>query len=233
MNKISGYIFCMITLFLSVSCKKDNYDAPSSTLTGRLVYQGTAIELEYDRVPFQIYQYGFGKIGSIDGTFTPEGAYSVLLFDGEYKFVLPIGQGPFKAKEIAAGRPDSISVTVSGNQVMDINVEPYYMIRDPQITIAGGNVTGTFKAEKIVTDASGKDIERVHLYINKTKFVSGADNIAGSSINGADIMNANEISMTVGVPAISPTQNYVFARIGLKVQGIEDMIFSPVVKLTF
>jgi hypothetical protein len=33
------------------------------------------------------------------------------------------------------------------------------------------------------------------------------------------------------VPAITPTQNYVFARIGLKVTGVEDMIFSPVVKI--
>ncbi|RYY12210.1 MAG: DUF3823 domain-containing protein, partial [Chitinophagaceae bacterium] len=176
MNKISAYIIILLAISLVWSCKKDNYDAPSSTLSGRLVYQGAAIELEYDRVPFQLYQYGFGKIGSIDGTFTPEGSYSALLFDGEYKFVVPIGQGPFKPKEIAAGKPDSLTITVSGDQALDIEVEPYYMIRNPQMTIAGGVVTGTFKAEKIITDATGRNIERVSLYLNKTKFVSGADN---------------------------------------------------------
>jgi hypothetical protein len=215
------------------SCKKDNYDAPSSTLSGKLVYQGAAVELEYDRVPFRFYQYGFGKTGSIDGTFAPDGSYSAVLFDGSYKMVIPIGQGPFKSKEIAAGVPDSIDINLNGSRVLDIEVEPYFMIRNPQITIANGTVTGNFKAEKIITDASGRNIERVSLYLNKTKFVSGADNIAATNMNGADIMNADAISMNVAVPAISPVQNYVFARIGLKVQGIEDMIFSSVIKLEY
>jgi hypothetical protein len=34
------------------------------------------------------------------------------------------------------------------------------------------------------------------------------------------------------VPAIVPTQNYVYARVGVKIAGVEDMIFSPVVKVT-
>ncbi|RYY21899.1 MAG: DUF3823 domain-containing protein, partial [Chitinophagaceae bacterium] len=54
-----------------------------------------------------------------------------------------------------------------------------------------------------------------------------------TNMNGGDITNPDAISMTVNVPTISPVQNYVFARIGLKIQGVEDMIFSPVVKLTF
>jgi hypothetical protein len=37
----------------------------------------------------------------------------------------------------------------------------------------------------------------------------------------------------VSVQAISPTQAYVFARIGLKIAGVEDRIFSPVEKITY
>jgi hypothetical protein len=39
--------------------------------------------------------------------------------------------------------------------------------------------------------------------------------------------------MQVTIPTIVPTQNYVFARVGIKIAGVEDRIFSPVQKLTF
>jgi hypothetical protein len=73
----------------------------------------------------------------------------------------------------------------------------------------------------------------VSLYINKTQFVSGGDQIAGTDLAGSAITSLNNISMSVNVPGISPTQNYVFARVGIKIAGVEDMIFSPVVKVTY
>jgi len=233
MKRIYHYLIATIALLSFFSCKKDNYDPPSSTLSGKLMYKGEAIGVEFDRVPFELFQFGFGKIGSIRGTFAPDGSYSALLFDGEYKMIIPIGQGPFKSKTIAAGKPDSILVSVSGNKMMDIEVEPYYMIRTPQLSVTSGKVNGTFKAEKIITDASAKDIEQATLYIGKTQFVSGADNIAVTNLAGSNITNPNNISLTATIPSISPTQNYVFARLAIKISGIEDQIFSPVVKLTF
>jgi hypothetical protein len=112
-------------------------------------------------------------------------------------------------------------------------VTPYYLIRTPQITAAGGKVTSNFKIEKIVTDSTGKDIENVTLYVNKTQFVSGADNIVNEGIGGGSITDLNNVTLSATIPSMVPTQNYVFARIGLKVAGVEDRIFSPVVKLTF
>jgi hypothetical protein len=233
MKLIYKYTIAVLMISGLWACKKDNYEPPKSTLSGKLVYNGEAIGVEYDRVPVQLYQYGFGALGSINGTFDQDGSYSFLLFDGEYKLIIPVNQGPFKPKVKAAGVPDSLNVSLNGNQTFDVEVVPYYMIRNPKISLASGIVTGTFSVEKIIVDASAKDIESVHLYINKTQFVSGADQIARSSINGAGIANPANISMNVTVPAIVPTQNYVFARIGLKVKDVEDMIFSPVVKLTY
>ncbi len=223
-----------ISLFLC-ACDKDNYDPPSAQLSGKLVYQGEAINVEFNQVPYQLYQFGFGKTGAVSNTsFTQEGNYSVLLFNGTYKLLIPNGQGPFLWKKLPSGAPDSITVTMNGSQQLDLEVTPYYMIRTPQITAAGNNVTATFKAEKIITDANAKNIERVNLYLNRTTFVSGNGNynVAQVSRTGANITDPNNISLTVAVPAIVPTQNYIFARIGLKVAGVEDMIFSPVVKLT-
>jgi hypothetical protein len=124
-----------------------------------------------------------------------------------------------------------MAITVNGSQTLDFEVEPYYMVRNPAITAAGGVVSGSFKAEKIVTDARAKNIETVALYVNKTQFVSKVDNIAVTTMAGAAVTDPNNVKLSVTVPAIVPTQNYVFARIGVKTAGVEDWIFSPVVKL--
>jgi len=223
------FVFCAA----AASCKKDNYKEPSSTLSGRVVYKGEAIGVENYQVPYQLYQYGFGKSGSIDGSFAQDGSYSALLFNGDYKLIIPNGQGPFKWKQLVSGAPDSTTVTMNGNQTLDLEVTPYYMIRTPVLTGAAGKVSATFKAEKIITDAANaKDIERVSLYINNTQFVSGANNIASADKGGAAITDPNNITLSVTVPGTG-SQTYVFARIGLKIAGVEDLIFSPVTKISF
>lgn len=219
------------TLF---SCEKDNYKAPSSTLNGKLVYQGEPIGVERNQVPFQLYQYGFGLVGPIGSSFAQDGSYSAVLFDGDYKFIIPNGQGPFMLKQTSSGAPDSIAISLRGNQTQDIEVMPYYMIRNPQFTVAGGKITATFKVEKIVTDSTmAKNIEKVEFYINKTQFVSrgGDDNIASTDMDGGDIADMSNITLTVDVPAIVPTQNYVFARVGVKIDGVEDRLYSQVQKV--
>ena len=232
--KILYYIcfLLIITTFFSCS-KKDNYDAPGSQLTGALLYNGDSIQVEYDRVPFQLYQYGFGKVGAINGSFDQSGVLHALLFNGDYKFIIPNGQGPFLWKKTAAGDPDTLAINVAGNSNISIDITPFYMIRNTQITAGTGKVNATFKLEKIITGTDAKDIENVTLYINKTQFVSGSDNAASASMDGSAITDVNNVSLSVDVPSFVPAQNYVFARVGLKIAGVEDRIFSPLVKITF
>ena len=214
-------------------CKKDNYPAPNSMLTGHLLYKTDTIQVERNQVPFQIYQYGFGKVGPVSSTFAQDGSYSAVLFDGTYKVIVPNGQGPFMWKQTASGDPDSVTVTLKGNQNIDFQVTPYYMIRNANITISSGTANATCKLEQIITDANAKSVERVSLYINKDQFVSGGDNIAKFDLAAASITDMNNISLSVAVPSMTPTQNYVYARIGLKIAGLEDMIFSPLQKISF
>ncbi len=225
------YIVLLMLAATALACRKDNFDAPSSSLTGRAVYKGEPIGLEYNQVSFQVYQFGFGKTGPIEGYFNQEGAYSLLLFDGTYKFIVPNGQGPFQWRQTAAGAPDTVTIDLRGNQTIDVEVTPYYMIRTPQFSASGREVTAAFKIDKVITDASARDIENVSLYINKTSFVSGADNIATTNLNGGDITDPNSVTLKATAPAIDPAQGYVYARIGLKIAGVEDRIFSPVVKV--
>jgi hypothetical protein len=218
---------------LFASCKKDNYDAPEADFTGRIVYKGEAINVQYGQVNFELWQPGFGNNAAIPVNVSQEGTYSAKLFDGNYKLVFAANQGPFLWKKNAAGRQDTIAVNISGSKGMDIEVMPYYMIRGATLSAAAGKVNGFCKLEKIITDANAKDIENVSLYINKTQFVDGGNNIGSQQINGAAIADLNNLNMSVSIPAMTPTQNYVFARIGVKIAGVEDMIFTPVSKISF
>ncbi len=229
--KINLIMALAVISIIVVSCtKKDNYDPPSSLLKGRLVYNGEAIQVEYDRVPFELYQFGFGKVGAINSAIAPEGTYSHLLFDGEYKFVIRPGQGPFLWPE-TGGKADTIVIVVNGNTTRDIEVRPYHMIRVPKFTAAAGIVTGTFKTEQIITGTNAKTIESAGLFINKTFFVGNENNISKTTIAASAITDFNNVSINVTVPTIAPKQNYVFARIGVKTTGVEDWIFSPVTKI--
>lgn len=232
MKNLFRYIL-ITTLIISIfSCKKDNYSQPGSFLTGHIIYKGDTIQVERNQVPFQIYQNGFGKVGAINGTFAQDGSYSAALFDGDYKLIIPNGQGPFLWKQTPSGTQDSLSITLKGSQIVNLNVTPYYMIRNAQISASGGTVTATFKAEKIITDSiMAKNIERVSLYINKTQFVSGGDNIGFKNLAGSGITDPNNITLSIAVPTLVPTQNYIFARVGIKIVNVEDMIFSPLKKI--
>jgi len=213
------------------SCQKDNFDEPGSKLEGKLVYNGEAINVSYNDVTFQLWEPGWQKKGEINVAVDQDGTYSAMLFNANYKLVIPSNQGPFKSKLNTETGSDTILVKLDGSKVMDIEVVPYYMIRTPQFTVSGREVTGTFKAEQIITGTSAKNIERVNLYVNKTQFVDFRSNLASAELAGASVTFGTTVSLKATVPAITPTQNYVFARIGLKIAGIEDMIFSPVVKV--
>lgn len=233
MKELFRYLVIPALLLSFYSCKKDNRSAPSTYLTGAIMYKGDSINVERNQVPYQLYQYGFGKVGQIGNntTFEQNGSYSQVLYDGDYKLIIPNGQGPFLWKRDANGNPDSLAISLKGNQTVNLEVTPYYMIRNTQITAAGGTVTANFKIEKIITDSLAKNIERVSLYINRTQFVSGGDNVAAKDMAGADITDPNNISLSVTVPPITPNQNYIFARVGVKIANVEDMIFSPLQKI--
>ncbi|WP_293306170.1 DUF3823 domain-containing protein [Pedobacter sp. UBA5917] len=231
-NKFYFVIGALIAVLFS-SCKKDNYDAPQADFTGRIVYKGEAINVQYGQVFFELWQSGFGNYSALNVNVAQDGNYSAKLFNGDYKLVFSPNQGPFLWKKNAAGRQDTIAVNINGSKSLDIEVMPYYMIRGATLTAAAGKVNGFCKLEKIITNADAKDIENVSLYINKTQFVDGSNNIATQQLNGAAIADLNNLNMSVTIPTLVPTQNYVFARIGVKIAGVDDLIFTPVTKISF
>ena len=230
----NSFLFVLAAGALAVSCGKDTYPEPKTSLTGNIVYKGEPIGVEHDQVRLQLWQPGFGQTGCHQRAhFSQEGSYSALLFDGNYKLVFPQNDGPWKTTIKDGIAKDTIFVTLNGNQKVDIEVTPYVMIRNAKITGGEKKVNATFGIEKIITGVDAKDIERVSLYISRTQFVSRANNIGVLDRNAADVKDLSNVTMTVNVPTISPAQDFVFARVGVKVKDVEDMVFSKAEKITY
>ncbi|QNF34145.1 DUF3823 domain-containing protein [Adhaeribacter swui] len=232
--KFKIHLCLMLLLGLGlVSCEFDNYDEPKSMLEGRLVYNGEPINVSYNDVSFQLWEPGWQKKTPINVAVDQDGSYSTVLFNNTYKLIIQPFQGPFKSKTNDVTKSDTILVEVKGSQTFDIEVLPYYMIRSAQLTGSGNKASATFKVEQIITGLDAKSVEFVGFYTNKTFFVdrSSSNNIASATLNGADITDMNNISLSVDIPAINPAQNYVYGRVGVKIAGVEDMIFSPVQKI--
>lgn len=224
-------------------CEFDNFEPPKSTFEGRLVYKGEPLLIQSANagvgnnsdfpVFLELWQKAYNNRSSIRVPIKQDGSFSSLLFDGDYKLIVPNGQGPFLWKRTAANTPDSVDVAIRGSKTMDIEVLPYYMVRSPQFTVAGRKVSGTVKLEKVITDAvNGKTIERVSLYVNKTQFVDSGNSINNTNLAGSAITDLNNVSITTAdIGTITPSQGYVFVRIGVKITGVEDMIYTPIQKV--
>lgn len=232
MKNLLRLIIPVCLLFCSHACKKDNYAAPESAFQGRIVYKGEPINVSQGDVFFELWESGWGKKIPINVAVAQDGSYSAVLFNGNYQLVIPRSQGPFIALPDATTHTDTARVQLNGSHTQDIEVLPYYMVRTPAFAVAARTVTATCKLEKIVTDTRAKNIERVVLYVNKTQFVDGLYNIANKTVAGADITDLSNVSLSLVVPAINPVQGYAFVRIGVKIDGVEDMLFSPVTKVT-
>jgi hypothetical protein len=219
--------FCFLVFGL-VSCAYDNYPEPESRLQGRLVYQGEPINVEYNNVTFELWEPGWQKRIPITVTVGQDGSYSAQLFNATYKLVIPTAQGPFRS--VRRDNSDTTTVNLTGNQTLDIDVQPYYMVRTPTFSVTSGKVSATCKLEQIITGTDARAIERVSLYVSKTQFVDSRTSLSSVDLTGASIKDLNAISLSTILPTIAG-QAYAYARIGVKVAGVEDLIFSPVQKV--
>lgn len=228
------HLVWLLPLVLFTACSLnsyDNYDEPQSKLEGAFLYEGDSVRVSYNNVTFELWQSGFGAEAPIDVTVDQNGSYSAVLFDGDYRLVIPPGQGPFIGDGIGEGGSDTLNVQLRGHQQLDMEITPYYMIRNPQFSVSGRTVTANFAVEQVVTGANAQSVEVVELYVSKTNYVDTRTSIGTQTTAGADITDMNNIDLNVDVPEMTPSQDYVFVRIGVKITNVEDMIFSPVEKM--
>lgn len=233
MNARAKYIIALLGIAVLLhSCNEiDNFEEPNTFLSGHVSYQGDSIYLGNDEVEFQLWQSGFGTLVPIAVRLDQQGAYSARLFDGEYKLVFVGGQGPFRTPVINQQQQDTIFIDLKGDQQTTIEVTPYFMVRNAQIQKNGNTITSSCSIEQIITDADAKTVERVTFYINETLFVSDNGEYNDARVD-ADISDLSNLNMALEIPESLAAKPYVFARIGVKIAGVEDMIYSRVEKIS-
>lgn len=211
----------ILTLILS-SCGLDNYDEPTSLLKGKVVHNGKAIGVKGSggSIELQLWQNGYElKSNYIGVHVNQDGTFQALLFDGQYQMVAKDKNGPWENKH------DTINFTVKGSTIQDYTVVPYYTISNETFNKSGNIVTATFSVDKV--SSLSNTIEAVYLFINKTGFVDNSSecNIQNVSVKG----NVGNVSISLNLNDNSLNQKFLFARVGLKVSGVSDLVYSTTV----
>lgn len=214
----------LVGAFLLTGCELDNVDPPGSTLSGRVIYQDQPVGVRTNGVQLELWQRGYQLFTKIPVYVAQDGTYSATLFDGNYKLVRLRDNGPWM------NNTDSIDVQVKGNTVVDVPVQPYYVVRNASFVKSGSNISATCQVSQAMT---GRNIEAVTLFLNTTQFVDTNNSLIGqNSKTGTALSNlAQPLSFSLALP--TNVRSVCYARIGVKTQGVTELFYSPVQKIEF
>jgi hypothetical protein len=209
------------TLLLA-ACTKDNYTAPSSQLTGKVVFQGQPIGVRSNGVQLELWQHGYQLFTKIPVYIAQDGSFTATLFDGSYKLVRLKGNGPW------ADNSDSIDVTVKGNTVMDVPVDPFFIIKNETFQKNGANVDATFTVQGV---NSTKSLELVRIYIGQTIIVDQNNNAANAQKLAAAVTIGQPVTVSIPIPASLSAKDYFYVRVGVKTTGVPELAYSAPQKI--
>ncbi|OMP78955.1 MULTISPECIES: DUF3823 domain-containing protein [unclassified Chitinophaga] len=204
-----------LVLIFAAGCKKDNFEKPKSTLTGRVVYDKNAIGVRSNGVQVELWQHGYELFSKIPVYVGQDGAFSAILFDGDYKLVLRQGNGPW------LDDADSLDVKVNGSASVDISVNPYFIISNATFTKSGTLLTATVSIQQINNNLP---LESVNLYIGNTNIVDQVNNIKSTAVTP-------DISGPVTIQVTLPADAAYYARVGVKTAGVAEQVYSEVKKV--
>lgn len=223
MNRIISFSFAVLLLAAAGACKKDNYEKPSSVLSGTVVYNKEAVNVRSNGVQLELWQKGFELFTKIPVHVAQDGSFSAALFDGNYKLVLLPGNGPW------VNNTDSIDVSVNGNTVVEVAVQPYFSVKNATAGKSGTTVTATFSIEKI---AGTGNLESVSLFLGKTNIVDAVNNLGSASISAANITDITQpITITMNIPGSLSGQTFFYARAGVRTAGVAEQIYTQPIKI--
>lgn len=240
------YIAAALLIILP-ACTKDNYDAPSSVLKGRVVYNGQVLGVRTPTVnagggtttggvQLELWQYGFQNFTKIPVYVNQDGTFAATLFDGNYKLVR-LGGAPW------VNNTDSIDIQLKGNMELDVPVTPFFTISNASYTFnkADSSITATFTVNNVV---AGRTLEFASLSINSTQFVDVSNQVTTVD-QGVAVGTQVTIKRSVRPSDYGGDQNkgrreilsamlhkgYAFVRVGAKTQGVGERIYTTVAKV--
>lgn len=218
-NIVYTLIFALAVII--TGCEYDNYDEPTSMLTGTVNYNGVAVGVKSGATQLELWQYGYQLRSKISVYIDQDGTYSARLFDGNYKMVRLAG-APWLTPS------DSMDVVVKGNTVFDVPVTPYYTISGETITHSGGVITANCMINKIGT----LNITNVQLLIGKTAVLDVTYNAGQTTLTSGlgDLTTSKTLTHTLS--SSLKALPYVYARLAVRISGVNERYYSPIYKIT-
>ena len=219
-SKLISLAILIFVLFLT-GCSYDNYDPPTSLLTGSVTYNNNPVGVRSNATQLELWQYGYALRSKVAVSIAQDGTYSAMLFDGNYKLVRLAG-GPW------ANQTDSLDVKVSGNTIIDVPVTPFYTIKNDSYTLNSGVITSSCIVTKIGTAA----ITSLTLYVGITNIVDANNTSLSTTLNAAALADlSTSKTVTVTINAALAAKSYVFVRLGVLCAGSSERLYSPVQKI--
>ncbi|MDR0422386.1 MAG: DUF3823 domain-containing protein [Proteiniphilum sp.] len=229
--KLYKYLAAITTLAVAlVACGLDNYDAPSSTLQGRITYQGKALGLRGtgEAVQLQLYQDGYELRNYISVFVNQDGTFRAKLFDGEYKLVTRDNNGPW------VNTRDTVTILLKGSASVDVEVTPYYLITDESISLDGSTLRANLTVTQIAKgEGLAKEIERISLLVSSTSFVDEATNIVREDFMEEARLGKQTLIYTLDKEERDrvASAKFLYARLSVRAQGASESIYSEIVQL--
>lgn len=223
MKQFKYFVIIWIVTVVFTSCGLDNYDAPQSTLSGKITYNGEALGLRGtgEAVRLQLYQDGYELRDNISVYVKQDGTFQALLFDGEYKLVTRNQNGPW------VNTRDTIVVNLKGSAQVDVQVTPYFTISGESLKLNGSTLNATFNVNQIVSTA---EIDYVLLLVSKTSFVDDVSYIARKDFKELKA-GALDLSFDMSGNSNFTSAKSLYARVGVRTVGADQAIYSKVVQL--
>lgn len=221
--KMRTYNFLtLVFVLLFVGCGLDNYDDPKSLLQGKIVFQNRQIGLRGTggAVQLQLYQEGYDLNDHINVYVNQKGEFQALLFDGTYKLITRDKNGPW------VNSRDTTFVDVKGNTPVIIEVVPFFMFKEFDVTVNQGSVNVSAEIEQIVDDA---EIEFVSVLLSETSFVDDVSNIYRKDLTSLDSLNFDYMDDISSI--LEDTSHSLFARVGIRAVGSDQSIYSDIVQI--
>ena len=218
---LSFRIFAITVAVIISGCSLDNYDEPSSHLTGSVSFNGNPIGLCHGKVSFHLYQEGYGKNGPIPVYLSQDGRFSALLYNGTYRIEAIDNNGPWE------NNIEPVDLEVAGDVNIEIPVSPYYVLSDVSIVLNGSEVRSVCNVSEV---SAGKEARQLFLCIGTTRFISDQSySYVGRKNKMPVTIGGNGINMDIS--DIMEEYDILYARLGLQMNGLQECIYSEVVRI--
>lgn len=235
-------LFYFLSFILAVSftsCELDNYDEPNINLAGKVTYNGNPIYVRNNQVVMHLYEEGWELSSStyMNVQVAQDGTFSAGVYSGKnYRLVRVANMGPWVNPTDA----DDIIIDNYNGEEINVPVTPYYLLEDANITCSGKMVTGSCTITEVTPGAT---IEKVGLYVGRNIIVDDARNLGTGGLVeiSTGLADGQTVTLNVDLSGFStnsinnslPQTGFVYARMGLKIAGIDAMIFTEPVQVHF